>query len=67
LEEVKDFLLAYLKSGGIAMMKTFLSTQMKEMMKGGPSGLKDQLASGDLFKGYESSLTGEINDAKDIE
>ncbi len=49
------------------MMKTFLSTQMKEMMKGGPSGLKDQLASGDLFKGYESSLTGEINDAKDIE
>jgi hypothetical protein len=25
LDEVKDFLLAYLKSGGIAMMKTFLS------------------------------------------
>ena len=25
VDEVKDFLLAYLKSGGIAMMKTFLS------------------------------------------
>jgi hypothetical protein len=49
LEEVKDFLLAYLKSGGIAMMKTFLSTQIKEMMKGGPSGLKDKIAGGTLF------------------
>jgi hypothetical protein len=49
LEEVKDFLLAYLKSGGIAMMKTFLSTQIKEIMKGGPSGLKDKIAGGTLF------------------
>lgn len=44
------------------MMKTFLSTQIKEMMKGGPSGLKDKIAGGTLFQNYESEITGEINE-----
>jgi hypothetical protein len=67
LEETKDFLLSYLKSGGISMMKTFLSTQIKEIMKKSSSVLKDKIAGGTLFKEYENSIIGEINEEQDIE